>query len=109
MEIAGAILSKKNNKYEYTFNNIFSLIEICENSKNDFNENYQIELIFSTNNQHYFIKDFQNEYNSKDVIFDLKKIVKNIKSIYKIKNFDINKFDEIIDSWLKEILKKQII
>ena len=104
MEIAGAIFNKKSSKYEYSCNDIYLLIEICENLKNNFNENYRIELIFSTNNQHYFIKDFQSEYNSQDIVFDLKKIVENIKSIYKIKNFDINKFDETVDSWLKEIL-----
>ena len=104
MEIAGAILNRENDKYEYSFNNIFSLIEICENFKNDFNENYRIELIFSTNNQYYFIKDFQSKYNSNDIVFDLIKIAKNIKSIYKIKNFNIDKLDEIIDRWLREII-----
>lgn len=105
MEIVGAIFNKKSSKYEYSCNDIYLLIEICESFKrNDFKENYQLELTFTLDNQHFLVDDFEKQYKSNNVVSDLKKIVKNSDKIYNVKNFNIDKFDEIIDRWLREII-----
>lgn len=105
MEIYGTIKNRKTNTDEYFCNNIYSLIDICENFENenkDIKELYQIELLFPLRDEYFTISDFQKNYNVKNVSEALKKISENSKSSYcKIFNFS-NKNE--LKTWLNKIL-----
>lgn len=105
MEIYATIKNKKTNTDEYFCNNIYNLINICENFENenkDIKNLYQIELLFPLTNEYFTIWDFQKDYNVKNVSEALKKLSENSKNSYcNIFEFD-NKNEIII--WLDKIL-----
>ena len=100
MEIYGIIKNRKTNTDEYFCNNIYSLIDICENFENenkDIKELYQIELLFTLTDEYFTISDFQKDYNVQNVSEVLKKISENCK-IFNFRNK--NEFK----TWLNKLL-----
>lgn len=105
MEIYGTIKNRNTNTNEYHCNNIYSLINICENFENekkDIKKLYQIELLFSLTDEYFIISDFQKDYNVNNVSEALKKISENSKSSY-CKVFSFNNKNEL-KTWLNELL-----
>lgn len=105
MEIYGTIKNRKTNIDEYHCNNIYSLIDICENFENekkDIKKLYQIELLFPLTDEYFTISDFQKDYNVNDVSEALKKISENSKGSY-CKIFSFNNRNEL-RTWLNKLL-----
>lgn len=105
MEIYGKIKNRKTNTDEYYCNDIYRLIDICENFENeqkDIKKLYQIELLFSLTDEYFKISDFQKEYNIKNVIEGLKKITENSKNSY-CEIFNLKNQKEL-KKWLNTIL-----
>ena len=105
MEIYGTIKNRNTNSDEYYCNNIYSLIDICENfedEQKDIKKLYQIELLFPLTDEYFTISDFQKDYNIKNVSEALKKITENSKSSY-CKIFAFNNKNELT-TWLNKLL-----
>lgn len=105
MEIYGTIKNRKTKIDEYHCNNVYSLIDICENFENenkDIKELYQIELLFPLTDEYFTISDFQKDYNVKNVSEALKKISENSKGSY-CKIFGFNNKNEL-RTWLNKLL-----
>ena len=105
MEIYGIIKNRETNVEEYYFNNIYSLIDICENFENenkDIKELYQIELLFPLTDEYFTISDFQIDYSIKNVSEALKKLTENSKNSY-CKIFGFNNKNEL-RTWLNKLL-----
>lgn len=107
MEIYGTVKNRKTNTDEYHCNNIYSLINICENFENekiDIKKLYQIELLFPLTDEYFTISDFQKDYNVESVSKALKKISENSKSSY-CKVFSFNNKNEL-KTWLSKLLNQ---
>lgn len=105
MEIYGIIKNRKTNVEEYYFNNIYSLIDICENFENekkDIKKLYQIELLFPLREEYFTISDFQKDCNVEIVSEALRKISENSKNSY-CKIFNFNNGNEL-RTWLNKLL-----
>ena len=122
MEIYGKIKNRKTNTDEYYCNDIYRLIDICENFENeqkDIKKLYQIELLFTLTDEYFKISDFQKEYNIKNVSEGLKKITEKYpKKIEEIKNInmqlkaiydiDENEFTQEIIELAEELLSNKV-